>query len=34
MVLKCLATSSGGNCYLFDSGKEALILGYREEVIY
>lgn len=26
MVLKCLGSSSSGNCYVLDSGKEALII--------
>lgn len=26
MILRCLGSSSAGNCYLLDSGKEVLIL--------
>lgn len=26
MILKCLGSSSSGNCYVLDSGKEALII--------
>lgn len=37
MILRCLGSSSAGNCYLLDSGKEVLILDCGipiKEVIY